>query len=458
VARALVAGTRHVTAVELNGATVDAVRAERAYNGNILDRPGVSTVVDDGRHFLARSNERYDVILLNLVYSGVAEGTSHALAESYIFTTQAFRSYLAHLTPRGRIGIISHQALEGLRAFTTGVEALHQNGLSYQNAMLRSAVLMTDNQTPEARPTLTLIQSAAFNQKELNTLHTRAVGDLNLRPLYVPFLFSGDFKDLASGQQTLAQFLRGSDYAIGPTSDDRPFFFDLNLGLPEGLGAALWFAGLLVAGLLALVLFLREGPPAAPRRAIWLLGLYMACLGCGFMCVEVPVIQRFILVLGSPVLAMTVVLAVLLLAGGIGSALAGQLPDRRSMPVAAPLAALALSAVAALALPGLTDLLLPLGRFAAIAGSVAVLVPLGLALGMSFPTGLRLTNRLLPGDLPLLWSLNALCSVLGSVAAAVIAVQVGFSAVLLVGAACYAVAAVAMWALAAWPSPMTTSR
>lgn len=448
VARALVAGARQITAVELNGATVAAVRAEGAYNGNILDRPGVTTVVDDGRHFLARDHGRYDVILLNLVYSGAAEGTSHALSESYIFTTQAFRCYLAHLAPRGRIGIISHQALEGLRAFTTGVEALHQNGLSYQDAMLRASVLMTDNQTPEARPTLTLIQGSAFNQRELNLLHARGVGDLNLRPLYVPFLFSGDFVDLAGGRQTLAEFLRGSDYAIGPTSDDRPFFFDLNLGLPEGLGAALWYAVLPVAGLIALALLLREGPPAAPRRAIWLLGLYMACLGGGFMCVEVPVIQRFILVLGSPVLAMTVVLCVLLLAGGLGSALAGRLSDRPRALVAAPLVALLLSGLAAL-LPGLTDLLVPLGRTAAIVGAAAVLAPLGVALGLPFPAGLRLAGRLLPGDLPLFWSLNALCSVVGSVVAAVIAVQFGFAAVLLAGAACYAVAATAMGALAA---------
>src|SRR5205823_1887027 len=62
VVRALVAGARHVTAVELNGATVAAVRAARAYNENVLDRPDVTTVDDDGRHFLAPSRARYDAI------------------------------------------------------------------------------------------------------------------------------------------------------------------------------------------------------------------------------------------------------------------------------------------------------------------------------------------------------------------------------------------------------------
>ena len=34
-------------------------------------------------------------------------------------------------------------------------------------------------------------------------LRARATGDLNLQPIYVPFLFQGAFKKLAAGQQTL---------------------------------------------------------------------------------------------------------------------------------------------------------------------------------------------------------------------------------------------------------------
>ena len=167
VLRALATGARQVTAVELNGATVAAMRDERNYNGNILDYPGVTTVVDDGRHFLGHSPQRYDVILLNLVYSGVAQGTSNALAESYIFTTEAFRLYLDHLLPKGRIAVISHQALEGTRAFLTGLAALHGQGYSYADALTRAAVLMTNNNTPESRPTLTLFQQSPFTQRPL---------------------------------------------------------------------------------------------------------------------------------------------------------------------------------------------------------------------------------------------------------------------------------------------------
>ena len=458
VLRALAAGTQHVTAVELNAATVATVRAERAYNGNILDRPDVTTVVDDGRHFLARTHDHYDAILLNLVYSGAAQGQGNALAESYIFTTQAFQAYLAHLTPGGRIGVIGHQGLEGLRAFTTGIEALHRNGLSYPQVMRRAALVMTNNNTPQSRPSLMLLQNAPFTRQEADDLQTR-VDTLGLQRLYVPFLFQGGFDTLAVGTQSLGDLLQGSDYAIGPTDDDHPFFFDLSFGLPDGLGAALWYACLVALGLIALVFFLREGPDEAadgqrsavdpmdptfrPRGSVWALGLTVALLGVGFMCVEVPLVQRAILVLGDPVRALTTVLVALLLGGGVGSLLVGHILPRvagRGLPLA-PLAVAALVVAALAALPAAQSLLLAQGASSATIGAGLLLLPLGLALGMPFPLTLRLAAAVLPGDIALFWSVNALFSVVGSVLAAAVAVQVGFGAVLLIGALCYGLVA-----------------
>ncbi len=462
VLRALAAGAQHVTAVELNAATVAAVRAERAYNGGILDRPGVTTVIDDGRHFLARTHDRYDAILLNLVYSGAAQGQGNALAESYIFTTQAFQEYLAHLTPGGRVGVIGHQGLEGLRAFTTGIEALHRNGLSYPQAMRRGALVMTNNNTPQSRPSLMLLQDAPFTRQEADDLQTR-VDALGLQRLYVPFLFQGGFDTLAVGTQSLSDLLHGSDYAIGPTDDDHPFFFDLSFGLPDGLGAALWYACLVALGLIALVFFLREGPDEAadraadgqrsatdgvdptfrPRGSVWALGLTVALLGGGFMCVEAPLVQRAILLLGDPVRALTTVLVALLLGGGAGSLLVGRILPRvagRGLPLA-PLTVAALVVATLAALPAAQSLLLGQEAAGATTGVGLLLLPLGLALGMPFPLTLRLAAAVLPGDIALFWSVNALFSVVGSVLAAAVAVQVGFGAVLLIGALCYGLVA-----------------
>ncbi len=446
VLRALVAGARHVTAVDWNGAAVAAVRSERSYNGNVLDRPNVSTVVDDARHFLARDKHHYDTILLNLVYTGAAQGNANALAENYLFTTQAFRVYLSHLTPHGRVGIISHQALEGFRAFATGLEALHQRGLTYPDAMLRAALLMTNNQTPETRPTLSVVQLAPFNNQELNYLRTRGNGDLHLYPLYVPFFYQGSFGGLVNGTETLAHFLQGGAYNVGPTSDDQPFFYDLNVGLPQGLDLAIRYTILLLLG--AIVLAVIFGWPRIRRDrpdSLWTLALYMAATGVGFMCLEIPLIQQFILVLGEPTLALAVVLATLLIAGGLGSLVTARVFDRRIPPVVAPLAVGLIGIVIRFVLPGIQSSLLTMPSTAAIAFSILLLFPIGFVLGMPFPLALKIAAQIAPNSIALFWTISAVFSMLGSVLAALIALQFGFSAVLLIGCALYGLGAVPLY-------------
>src|SRR4029078_9560207 len=47
---------------------------------------------------------------------------------------------------------------------------------------------------------------------------------------------------------------------------------------------------------------------------------YFACLGAGFMLIEIGLMQRFVLFLGHPVYSLSVILFTLLLGGGAGSA------------------------------------------------------------------------------------------------------------------------------------------
>ncbi|MGH2347015.1 MAG: hypothetical protein ACRDG4_17450, partial [Chloroflexota bacterium] len=141
---------------------------------------------------------------------------------------------------------------------------------------------------------------------------------------------------------------------------------------------------------------------------------------------------------------------------GLGSMLSARLFMRRAFP--APLAV----AIVALAVPaivaGVQPSLLSLGSGAAIIASIALLVPLGVVLGMPFPIGLRLAAEALPGDVALFWSLNALFSVLGSVGAAVVAVRAGFSTVLLCGVLCYLGAAIVLLYHDRAPSTVSVAR
>jgi predicted MFS family arabinose efflux permease len=74
-----------------------------------------------------------------------------------------------------------------------------------------------------------------------------------------------------------------------------------------------------------------------------------------------------------------------------------------------------------------------------------LLLPLGFLLGTPFPSGMRLFSRTRENQVPLVWGLNGVASVVGSLCAAMGAKSLGFNQVLSIGAVCYLVAALLMW-------------
>jgi len=101
--------------------------------------------------------------------------------------------------------------------------------------------------------------------------------------------------------------------------------------------------------------------------------------------------------------------------------------------------------VYATVLPVLLNALVGVAFFVKLVVSGAVLVPLGFAMGMPFPTGLRAlcspeSSAAESHAVEWAWAMNAAASVLGSVLAIVIAMEFGLTATLICGAAAYALA------------------
>ena len=152
---------------------------------------------------------------------------------------------------------------------------------------------------------------------------------------------------------------------------------------------------------------------------------------------EIPLIQRFILFLGHPTLALAAVLAGILFWSGLGSLLAPRLPWR-----AALLALLAVLIAYQFLLRPSFDLALGSPLSVRLPFALLLLAPLGLLMGMPFPWGLRWLSAAAPRLTTWAWAINGCTSVIASVLAALLALQFGFSAVLLLGAGSYALAAV----------------
>jgi len=163
--------------------------------------------------------------------------------------------------------------------------------------------------------------------------------------------------------------------------------------------------------------------------------VYFALLGLGFLLVEIPLVQRFILFLGQPVYAFTVVAAAILFFSGLGSLAASRLSPRQTLPVLVVTILLY-----PLVLPLLFDAVLGAPLVVRLLVSVLCLAPLGFLMGIPFPGGLVWLRGRAPALIPLAWAVNGCGSVLASIAAAMLALSAGFSWVLVVAALAYAVA------------------
>jgi hypothetical protein len=253
-------------------------------------------------------------------------------------------------------------------------------------------------------------------------------------------------------------FYQNYPFSITPPHDNRPFFFHFfRWGQAPELLATLgrtWqpFGGsgyFVLLALLALVItlsigliitplfFLKRGRSTSSTgsKTQWQALAYFTFLGLAFLFVEIPLIQRWILLLGHPTYAFTVVVLAVLALSGLGSALARSawLPKRMAF-LGLVLLALLTPWLAA-RLPGA---ILGWPFFARAILAVLSLAPLAILMGMPFPLGLAWLERNAPDLVPWAWAVNGCASVVAAVLAAILALSYGFTVVLLLGAAAYA--------------------
>jgi len=448
-------GARSVAAVELNPQMLElGVDRYRDFNGGLFWRDDVTPIVSEGRHFLARTSERFDIIQMSGVdtFAALASG-AYAMSESYLYTVEAGRALLRALEPDGLITIsrwILDPPRETLRMAQVLAESLEREG-SLDPAAHLFAI--------RGREWGTMLASKRpFTEDELATLRswTTTFGwSVALDPNG-----SGEdpFVRLLHGlPEERAAFQRAYPFNLTATTDDRPFFFQFYrwrnlLSAPETTGGyvitrvpvgyAVLLASMIQMALLSVVCILgplwfrRSGLRSRSHRTRTF--VFFAAIGVGFMGVEITAIQLFTVFLGAPVYSMAVTLAALLAATGAGALWAG----RRSTPPGptvrnAIVAASAWILLTVIALRPLLDatIALPLPLRALL---VALwLMPAGLALGAPLPTAVRALEAETPAFVPWAWGANACASVIASLGVVLLSMQIGFRGTLLVAAAVY---------------------
>ncbi|MGI0014411.1 MAG: hypothetical protein ACREBU_13355, partial [Nitrososphaera sp.] len=469
-------GSDKVTAVEINPMIVSAVRSFGGQAGNVYDRSDVELHIDDGRRFIGSSTSTYDIITIKLVDSWAAQlAGGYALSENYLYTVEAFQQYLRHLDDDESMLAMIRWSFELPRLMPIVEESLaRETGKS--SAEVSSHVVVVEDRpglyfgrtddTQTYYPVLVMVKSAPFTTEQLNLVKERAerngaelvmLGDTFISP---PFdkLFSHD-----GGYEEYVSSVMGMNPKV--TTDDSPFYFARE---PVPRQMTILLATVLgISGVLSVLLYLNsrkmgDKNEMAFQDSVGFSGLtdprslgfvlFAVFIGLGFMILEITFIQKFLLLLGTPIMALTVILFSILLSGGIGAYLSGRLfgdKPYRAVFVSVPiLAGIILSFL--FFLQGVIDSNIVMPLQSRILLTVTMLFPAGLMMGFQFPSLIRMASSSALGPqgkdrgdnkTTLLWGINVIASIVGTVLAALMAMIVGFNGNLLIGLAMYVGAA-----------------
>ncbi len=461
---ALLFGHDHVYGFEINPA-MPAMLHHVHDTSPILDDPRVTITIGDARAELARSDVHCRVLQASLVDTWAATSAgAFAHTEATLYTLEAWSLFLRRVEPDGVLTFSRWyeptKPSETSRLVALAVGALLERGVTRPRdhiALVTGGLVATIVVSPSPLSTddVTRLRTGV-KERGLDTLISpdQAPSDSLLDRLL-------DAPDI----QALATAGEADHLDTSPPTDDRPFFFQL-------LAPRAWLHPLdmlqkfygdrkgMLAGNVAAALELLLAALASAMVAAALLGptlarafrgrdaplpgrpaaIYFASLGAGFMLSEVALVQRLHVVLGHPTYALIVVLAGLLVATGIGSALSPHVVrSRRAVSIAALVAAGLLAILPRLVVGPLARATLeaPFGLRVAWCGLCAAL--LGIVLGMLFPSGLAFTHR--ERATPVALALGGATSVVGGALAVVVSVSLGIPATFAVAAAFYALAA-----------------
>ncbi|HKW96387.1 MAG TPA: hypothetical protein VJN43_01590 [Bryobacteraceae bacterium] len=464
VARALASGSHDITGVEINPIIATTIMREKfpELSHGLYLRPDVHIVVEDGRAFVRRSHEKYDVLQATLVdtWASTAAG-AFALSENNLYTTDAFRDYLTHLTDRGILAFTRwgfDPPRESLRLVSLAIEALKGLGETSPKAhiIVGREGTRADLAAWGATDTV-LIARRPFSREDLDRARA-AMAEAHMQAVYLPDEQIGNQFTALLDSPDPAAYERAYPFDITPVTDNRPFFFytvqpsdiwdfltrastrsadyKINRAVPllfELLAISI-FATLIILALPRMVLRTR-----IPRTKGLLAFLtYFLVIGGGYILIEVALIQKLVLFLGHPTYALTVVIFSLLVSSSFGSYASKRLIGSSTAKWNVALAGVAvLVALMVLEVSWLLNKAIVLPLALKIAITIVLIFPAGFLMGMPFPTGLARLEEWHSPSVRWAWSLNAAASVLGSVAALVLAIYWGLVETLLVGAALY---------------------
>lgn len=469
---ALLFNQKSVLGVEINHDIIDAVTKKFSdFTGNLDKNPKVKFVADEARSYIARTNDKFDIIQISLIdtWAATASG-AFVLSENSLYTIEGWQVFLEHLTDKGILTVsrwyVGDSPSEMYRLTALATASLQKIGIENPRDRMIIVRRMFGEQDGENMGLGTmLVSKTPFSQQDLDTLQ-KVVQQMQFEIALSPkFAIDRNFETIANGKN-LDSFVAKFPLNISPPTDDSPFFFNM-LRFQDAFNPQFWYqeawssnlkavvilGTLLIVAIVLTSLFvivpLLLTTKTAVLKGTLPLSLFFAGIGLGFMLVEISQMQRLIVFLGHPTYGLSVVLFSILLSSGLGS-YSTQKVDRQGMMSAATLRLLMLLFVLCVfgkITPYAIAFFDDATTIVRILVATAILLPLGFFMGMAFPLGMQIASTKSAELTPWLWGINGSTSVCASVLAVCIAINSSISASFWTGFACYVVAVFAfIWA------------
>lgn len=460
VLSALLFGFKHIDGIEINPIFIDLLRRDFRTFAGIADRPEVNLITAEARSYLSRSQKKYSLIQMSLIDTWAATGAGAlSLAENSLYTVEAWDIFLKRLTDDGIFTVSRWYSPQNIgetgRLVSLAVGALMQLGV--QNPSKHVAVIVAD------RIATLLVCREPLSSADISKLE-RIAKDLSFGTVCLPGTPPENrlLRDIVSvrTQDQLTKAVADAEFNCNPPTDESPYFFNMlrltNIGAAFSVGGGVvsgnLMATLTLIGLMLTLLMVATGTIILPLMArkylgtraelpshtVWAGALYFSLIGCGFMLTEIALIQRMTVLLTHPIYALGILLFTLIASTGVGSLLSDQLPLTRSpwlyvYPIVTAMALIGLNMLLKVLLPTMVTTSL----MVKIVTSIAVIFPVGLLMGLFFPTGMRLAKEVSSAETPWYWALNGIFGVLCSAIAVLISIYHGISTNFYVAAACY---------------------
>jgi hypothetical protein len=510
---ALRSNSRSVTVAEGNPAVLEAFRTDqglRDFTGDVLAK--VRVIDYDGRLFLAYTSERYDVIDLSLADSaGLSSPGGFAIVEKYAYTREAMTSYMRALKDGGVLSVTlwnkeeppksvlklyatmtaAARAVDGpdiadrffvaasylstatvlykrggfgaeevakLREHTRAMsfDEIYSPGFAYDTA--QTARVLEDYQgqifagaetEPGAEPDGT--PPAADPAPDTGAVPATTMGQLAWH-----HLVHGGFEDIAERYVFDTRMLTNKRpyFAAYVKPGDLPRVTDRLELFQDEWGYLLLWATLAIACITAFSLVLL--PLVFGWRTIFSHNpgklrtiVYFACLGAGYIMVEVGLISDFMLALSNATVSASVLITGMLVFSGLGAFASERWLDRaRSVMPKIFLAIGALLIGYGLLLDGVLDLIGTLPYALRLLCCFALIFPPAFLMGFPMPVAMTTLARLGKDHMFLwAWGINGCFSVIGAAIVPIVATSFGLNAVLVIAGGAYLVAIPAFFAV-----------